>query len=93
MRLRTRGSILVLALWALSVLTFFALSLGFGVRQKAALLSRLTTLDALYPIAYSGVENAKSLLRSDADTDVDLLTDPWASGASGSVDLLGGHFV
>lgn len=74
-----QGSMLVLALWSLSLLALFSLSLGFGVRQKAMLLSRLSTLDALYPIAYSGVEQAKSLVRSDANFDVDTLTDAWAA--------------
>lgn len=73
-----QGSMLVMALWCISLLGLFSISLGFGVRQKAALLGRLTTLDALYPIAYSGVEKAKSLVQSDTNTDVDILTDAWA---------------
>ena len=71
---------LVMALWALTLLMLFSISLGFGVRQKAALLSRLSALDAVYPIAYSGVEEAKSLVKSDTDFDVDTMNDPWASG-------------
>lgn len=86
-----RGSMLVVALWAVSLLGVFSISLGFGVRQRAALLGRLTTLDALYPIAYSGVELARSLVKSDTNSDVDLLGDPWASGA-GVARLSGGHF-
>ncbi len=75
------GSMLVMALWALTLLVLFSLSLGFGVRQKATLLSRLSALDAVYPIAYSGVEEAKSLVKSDTDFDVDAMSDPWASGS------------
>ncbi len=78
-----RGSMLVMALWALTLLVLFSLSLGFGVRQKAALLSRLTSLDAVYPIAYSGVEAAKSLVQSDDNAEVDTLSDPWAVPMSG----------
>jgi len=74
------GSMLVMALWGLTLLVIFSLSLGFSVRQKAALLSRLSALDAVYPIAYSGVEEAKSLVKSDTDFDVDVLSDPWTSG-------------
>ncbi len=81
MRRNERGSMLVMALWALTLLVLFSLSLGFGVRQKAALLSRLSALDAVYPIAYSGVEEAKSLVKSDADFDVDAMSDAWASGS------------
>ena len=72
---------LVLALWTLTLLGLFSLSLGLGVRQKAALLSRLSTLDALYPIAYSGLDRARSLVRADPDKDVDNLLDEWASSA------------
>ena len=79
MRLGRQGSMLVLALWVLTLLSVFSLSLGLGVRQRAALLDRLCTLDALYPIAYSGVEKAKSLVKSDADSTVDTLTDSWAA--------------
>ena len=80
MKRKDSGSMLVMALWGLTLLVLFSLSLGFGVRQKAALLSRLSALDAVYPIAYSGVEEAKSLVKSDSNFDVDLLGDPWASG-------------
>ncbi len=86
-----QGSMLVMALWALSLLVIFSISLGFGVRQKAALLSRLSTLDAVYPIAYSGVEEAKSLVKSDDNFDVDTLGDPWAAG-SRREDVGGGYF-
>jgi general secretion pathway protein K len=89
---RQAGSMLVVALWALSLLGVFSISLGFGVRQKAALLSRLSTLDAVYPIAYSGVELAKGLVKSDDNFDVDLLGDPWASGGQGAA-LSGGRFL
>lgn len=87
-----RGSMLVMALWTLALLSVFSVSLGFGVRQKAALLNRLTTLDAVYPIAYSGVELAKSLVKSDTNTDVDIFTDAWASGER-KIELSGGSFV
>ena len=83
---------LVFALWMLSMLTVFALSLGFGVRQRAALLNRLATLDALYPIAYSGVEEAKSLVKSDADPMVDALTDSWAVPPKSQEEIANGSF-
>jgi general secretion pathway protein K len=94
MRLGRGGSMLVMALWVLSLLSLFALSLGTGVRQKATLLSRLSTLDALYPIAYSGVEHAKSLVRADYSTDIDILTDGWAfrPSAERRTPIAGGSF-
>ncbi len=92
MNLSRQGSVLVLALWALLMLSIFSLSLGFGVRQRATLLNRLTTLDALYPIAYSGVENAKSLVRSDPDAAVDTLTDSWAVSQPTNLTMVNGIF-
>ncbi len=80
-----RGSMLVVALWALTMLSVFAMSLGFGVRQRAGLLNRLSTLDALYPIAYSGIERAKALVKADADPMVDALTDAWISPSDATV--------
>ncbi len=88
---KPQGSMLVMALWMLSLLGLFSISLGFGVRQKAALLNRLSTLDAVYPIAYSGVELAKSLVRTDDNFDVDIFTDTWASGSQ-KRELDGGSF-
>ena len=82
---------LVMALWGIALLGLFAISLGSGVRQKATLLNRLTTLDALYPIAYSGVEKAKSIIRSDTNTDVDLLTDAWAAPPT-KIQVANGEF-
>jgi general secretion pathway protein K len=82
---------LVMALWCISLLGVFSISLGFGVRQKASLLNRLTTLDALYPIAYSGVEKAKSLVHSDMNLDVDNFTDAWAA-PSATTKVAGGKF-
>jgi type II secretory pathway component PulK len=87
-----RGSILVFALWALMMLSIFSLSLSSGVRQRATLLDRLTTLDALYPIAYSGVESAKSLVKSDLEPSVDTLTDSWAGSVSKNVGMANGYF-
>lgn len=66
--LKSRGSILILALWSLSLLSIFTISIGFGARQKATLLQRLDALNTLYPLAYSGIEKAKGLLLTKADS-------------------------
>lgn len=79
MRFHQRGSILVLALWSLSLLAVFSLSLGYGARQKVTLLSRLDGLDSLYSIAFSGVEKARAFLqREDATPGVETLLEAWA---------------
>ena len=83
MRINTRGSILVLALWSLSLLSVFAVSLGYGVRQKLTLFARLEAIESLYSIAYSGIEKAKSVLKMDQDSEFDSLVDPWANNEAG----------
>ena len=40
-----KGMVLVLALWVLSILAIFALSIGVGLRQKIGLVSRLENRD------------------------------------------------
>lgn len=92
---RERGSMLVIALWVFSMLCVLAVSLGFGVRQKATLLLRLSTLDAVYPIAYSGVERAKSMVEEDQDKTLDYLGDAWAlspASQTGNPRIEGGSF-
>lgn len=82
-KLKSRGSILILALWSLSLLTAFTVSLGYGVRQKAALFERLDSLNFLYPAAYSGVEAARGLVKvDDATPNTDGLMDDWATNKS-----------
>ncbi len=73
-----RGSILVMALWALSILSIFALLLGSFVRQKLTLGDRLDTFDTLQSIAYSGVEQGRALLKADTVTDYDAFSKDWA---------------
>jgi general secretion pathway protein K len=89
-----RGSVLVLAMWALMILTLFSISISYSVQRRVALLSRLQTLDALYPVAYSGVEVCKSLIADDSQKDIDTLSDVWASvPASDPSELKNGSFV
>ncbi len=89
-----RGSVLVMAMWALMLLTMFSLSISYSVQRRAALLSRLQTLDALYPLAYSGVELSRSLIADDVDKEIDTFTDTWAGfSAAGGVKLKNGSFV
>ncbi len=60
-----RGSILILALWVLSVLSILALGMGLGVRQKITFLSQIDQLSKLRFAAESGVKKSISLLFSD----------------------------
>ncbi len=77
-------------MWALMILTLFSLSISFGVQQRAALLSRLQTLDALYPLAYSGVELGKSYIKDDGDKELDTSADSWSVGVPPEIALKNG---
>ncbi len=77
---QSRGSILILVLWCVSLLALFATTLSFGARQKATLLHRLETFQGLYVTAYSGVEKARALLKvEDINPDFDTLGEEWAN--------------
>lgn len=65
-----RGSILILALWTLGLLTVFAVQIGLTVRQRVTLLSRIETRSQLRLLAASGVKKAIALLRKDFDPSV-----------------------
>jgi general secretion pathway protein K len=77
-----RGSALILALWAVTLLTVTAVSIGYGIRQKLALMTRLDQLDTLQTAAYSAVEKAKGIVRDDTDADYDAFVEEWASNAT-----------
>jgi general secretion pathway protein K len=60
-----RGSVLILALWTLSLLAVFCVSVGFSARQKAAMMSRIQDSDRYFTIAYSGVQKMAGVLIPD----------------------------
>ena len=83
MNLKNQGSFLILALWSLSLLAAFSISLGYSVRQKATLLARINTYENLYPITYSGIEAARDLLKAgDQAPRTNTLSDEWAKNNS-----------
>jgi len=55
---REKGSILILVLWTLGLLSVFAVYLGAGVRQRLEFLSRIETRNRLQWIAEAGVKRA-----------------------------------
>ncbi|MBU1086236.1 MAG: general secretion pathway protein GspK [Candidatus Omnitrophica bacterium] len=55
---RREGSVLVLVLWALGLLSVFALYLGLGARSKIDFLSRMETRSKTSQIAEAGVKQA-----------------------------------
>ena len=81
--MRHRGSVLILALWSISVLAILAVSLGAGTRQKLTLLHRLHSASVLHASAAAGVDLAKSVLRpQDLTETFDTLLDEWARNES-----------
>ena len=56
------GSVLILSLWVVVLLSVFAVSLSYGVRQKMALVEKLESKRMLACLAESGVKKAISFL-------------------------------
>ena len=61
----TRGSILILAIWALCFLSTFTVILGYQVRQKISLVRRLEERERLYLIADAAVKKAVAKLKEE----------------------------
>ena len=59
-----QGSILILALWSLGLLTVFALSIGMRVQQKIVLVSRIERRTQVYDAAEAGIRQAIAFLKS-----------------------------
>lgn len=74
-----RGSILILALWTLSLLTIFSVSVGYTARQKASLLSRLEDGDRLFTVAHAGVLRMASILIPEESNVYDTTLGLWAN--------------
>ena len=92
----SRGSILVITVWCLSVLAVFSVSLASSVKEKAAFAKIINTPDSLYSIAYSGIEQARGLIREEEETPVySTFLDRWVNNPSvfRQVSLGDGHFT
>ena len=55
----SRGTVLILALWALGMLSVFIVSIGAQLRQKMNVVSHLERREELYWLAQSGVEKGR----------------------------------
>ncbi|MFH2145508.1 MAG: hypothetical protein ABII75_05720 [Candidatus Omnitrophota bacterium] len=75
-----RGSVLILVLWALGLLTVFSLYLGINVRQRLTFLDRIETRSCLYPAAEAGVKRAiAELANIDNEASFIALKDSWSN--------------
>ncbi len=59
------GTVLILVLWALGLLTVFAVHIGARVQQKIHLLSRLDKRARLHLTAVGGVQKARAVFHTD----------------------------
>ncbi|MBU1084358.1 MAG: hypothetical protein ABIG55_05685 [Candidatus Omnitrophota bacterium] len=81
--MRHRGSVLIIAMWALSVLTIFALSLGADSRSKMTFIGKLGERNKLRLIAVSGVNKAVvSVAAKGNDPQYDVLPELGGAGVS-----------
>lgn len=77
-RTKQHGSTLIIALWALFLLTVFAVQLGVIVRQKITLVHRMDDRENRYLIAEAGIKKAIVQLRKeDAFFAADFLGERW----------------
>ncbi len=91
-----RGSILILVLWSLGLLTVFALYLGLGVRQRLDFLLRVETRSKLYNIAEAGVKRAIAQIGNfNKESAFVLLRDSWSNSESVfyEIPVLDGSFT
>ncbi|MFA4991259.1 MAG: hypothetical protein WC569_01580 [Candidatus Omnitrophota bacterium] len=72
-----RASILIIALWSISLLSMFSVMLSYGVRQRAALVKRLDEKDKLALILEAGTRKAFVELGNSSVNTYDSLVDAW----------------
>ncbi|OGX45725.1 MAG: hypothetical protein A2216_03390, partial [Omnitrophica WOR_2 bacterium RIFOXYA2_FULL_45_12] len=91
---KIKGSILLLALWSLSLLTVFSVTLGYGLRQKLSLVKRIDERDRLSLIAEAGVKKALAELIRQETEGCNSLKDPVSNDPAlfKDVHLEGGSF-
>lgn len=83
-----KGSVLVMALWALILLTVFAVQLGVVVRQKIALARRLDERDKLFYIAEAGIKRGVAELRkAEEPLEVNTQINLWKDNAESFKDI------
>lgn len=89
-----RGSILIIVLWSLCLLTTFAVSLGYGVRQKATLAKRLDEREKLYLFAEAGAKKAIVEITNASPPLYDALNSWWSNnrGLFQQISLGDGEF-
>lgn len=75
----SKGSVLIIALWSLCIMASLAVILGYGVRQKAAVINRLDVRDRLRSITDAGVKTAICELKTGQEKSYDCMKDSWSN--------------
>ena len=73
------GSILIVTLWVLSILTFFAFSLGFSVRTQLRYADHIQDRLRMHYLAQAGIERAVEELMNDETEAYDTMNEPWSN--------------
>lgn len=81
LRHQERGSLLILTVWILVLLSVFAFSVGYTVRQRIKFAEHLDTRENLRGVAEAGVLRMVQLISSKLKGDVqaDSLESPWSN--------------
>ncbi len=81
-----RGSILIFAVWVLTVIALFSIAIGFGARERLEMVGRLADREELRYIAEAGIKKATYILshKNESEGSRDALSDEWST----SVDQL-----
>ena len=90
----SRGTILIISLWSLCLLTTFSVILGYQVRQKLTLVNRLDERDKLHFIAEAAIKKAAVELKKEPEKTYDALKDTWSNNISAfkEIDIGDGKF-
>jgi len=73
------GSILIITLWILSLLTIFTVSLGYNIISQLHFADHLQDRLKMYYLAKAGIERAIIELENDESPNYDSLNEAWAS--------------
>lgn len=89
MKFPTEGSILILVMWVLMLLSIFTFSVGYSARQRLLLLDRLESREKLRAIAEAGVRTAiDAIQQKDLKAQkVDALNETWSRNDKGFEDV------
>ena len=74
-----KASILIITLWVLSLLTIFAVNLGYTVRAQLHYAGHLQDRLKMYYLARAGIERAIIELMNDETESYDTLNETWAN--------------